>query len=119
MILLPAVRAGQGALGCRGRRGRFDRADRNVAVIGDQLDAGAAAAYLAGHALAFAGAGDRQVQLGLDVPVPGGGLQLKACALGHGQVDGAIAVVDLQLPPAARSRPQRYLRPHPLPADRR
>jgi hypothetical protein len=30
------------------------------------------------NALTFAGARDRQAQLGLDVAVPGGGLQLKA-----------------------------------------
>src|ERR1700683_3637154 len=85
--------------GCgRCRRLRWNRlhpGDLNVPVIGHQLDPGTARAPLAGYALALAGAADGQVQLGIDVAVLGRGLQLKACALGYGEVDGAVAVVNL------------------------
>jgi hypothetical protein len=67
-------------------------------VIRDQLDPGTARAYLAGNALPFAGAIHGQIQLGVDVAVLSRRLQLKACSLGHSQMDGAIAVVNLQLP---------------------
>ena len=52
--------------------------DLDVAVIGDQLDPRAAAAHLPGDTLALAGAGDGQVQLGIDIPVFGGCLELES-----------------------------------------
>ena len=88
-----------GAGGSGGQR--LHRGDLDIPVISHQLDPGTARAHLAGDALAFAGATDGQVQLGIDVAVLGRRLQLKACALGYGQVDGAVAVVNLQFPSGA------------------
>ena len=93
---------------CRGfrwRRRGLDRADGNVAVIGNQFYAGSAAADLAAHTLPFPGARNRQAQLGLDLPIPGSRLHLKANPRGHGQIDGPIPVVD-------RDFPERRHHPH-------
>ena len=88
-ILLPRGAGGAGGAGAPGAAGgaggsgdRVHRRDLNVAVIGDQSDARSPVAYLPGDALALAGAGYRQVQLGVDVPVPGRRLQLKTCVPG-------------------------------------
>jgi hypothetical protein len=66
-------------------------------VICNEFDARPATAYLAAHTLTFPGARDRQAQLRLDLPVPGGSVHLKSGTRGNGQVNGPVSIVDRDL----------------------
>ncbi len=69
--------------------------DFDIAVIGDQIHFRTPATHLAAHRLPFTGAVDRQIQLGVDVSIRGRRLQQETGAYRHGQIDGAIAIVNL------------------------
>ena len=82
----PGAGGGQAATGAPGEQGaqaggEIRGGDLDVAVIGDQLHPRAASAHLPGDRVALAGAGDRQIQLGLNIPVFRGCLQLEAGTL--------------------------------------